>query len=238
MPPWAKILSATIFSVVASEVLMAVVEFASGEPIPRLYWAFGALCPLVISAPIAAILVRQSERNRLLGVKLARAYEQMKQLAEVDQMTGALNRAAFIDRAAAALARGPGHVVLFDIDRFKAINDRHGHAAGDDALRSLAAQVRALIGSGDLFGRIGGEEFALYLPAADQMLALAAAERIRAAVELLIVLDRDGAPIPLTISAGVAGGAAMRDIDEALHLADSAMYDAKRDGRNRVRLAA
>jgi diguanylate cyclase (GGDEF)-like protein len=121
-------------------------------------------------------------------------------------------------------------LVLCDVDGFKAINDEHGHDRGDAVLRDIAYELRKRLRSFELVYRLGGEEFLIVLPGIGLEGGVVTAERLREAVEQARPKD-----IPVTISLGVssASGAAV-DYDELFRAADAALYDAKRDGRNRV----
>ncbi len=174
----------------------------------------------------------------LLAADLAK---QMRRLAIMDPLTGILNRRGLEQSAAAAIANSqraglPLAVVIADLDRFKQINDTHGHAVGDEALQRFARHVEGAIRKGDLFGRLGGEEFALVLSNTSAASAMEVTERIRAGIER-IGAAVDGGPA-LTSSFGVAGLAA-GDVafDDPLLRADVALYRAKLAGRNRVMMA-
>ena len=166
--------------------------------------------------------------------------EEAIRLAETDPLTGLANRRAAmnaLDMALLASRVGKRSVALlvFDIDRFKPVNDRHGHLAGDEVLRRIAELAKRQARLGDCVARIGGEEFLWIMPGADDVLARDAAERLRWAVEAGTSL----APVPgVTVSVGWA----VHGIgDTSLSLfsrADAALYAAKREGRNRVRAAA
>lgn len=169
---------------------------------------------------------------------------QLKKLAIHDPLTGVLNRQAFAGdlrelAAQAARFRRPLQLVVFDLDHFKAINDRQGHLAGDAALKLVAGIVREHLDSADLFGRFGGDEF--LIACADQPLeaCVAIAEAIRAAVEGQA--PRHQPPLlGLTLSMGIAhvdAGRADYDTDALFAQADAALYEAKRRGRNRVVVA-
>jgi diguanylate cyclase (GGDEF)-like protein len=156
-----------------------------------------------------------------------------------DPLTGLANRRAFEEELAREVARAvragaPLAVVALDVDRFKAVNDRHGHAAGDAVLRELAARACAGVRAGDLAARIGGEEFALLLPGAALPDALELAERVRAAIAAASV-DVGGTPLAVTVSLGCAALAPGEPPAALLARADARLYEAKRDGRNRVR---
>ncbi len=234
MQPWLKVLIVVIFSVVATLLAMKALVLATGESIEGLYWAFAVLCPASISAPVGYVLVRQAEVNRRLNLELLVVQRELLTQADRDHLTGVLNRAAFYRLASTYGEDAPASVLLADIDHFKAINDRYGHAAGDQALRLVASTLQAALRPDDLLGRVGGEEFAILLSGMPQALALVIAERARGAIAALSMRAADGSPIALSISIGVAGLSAGAPLDAVLAQADAAMYAAKRNGRNRV----
>ena len=126
-------------------------------------------------------------------------------------------------------------VLAVDVDFFKAINDTHGHDAGDKVLQELAARLREHTRSIDLCCRIGGEEFIVVLPNTDTSTAEKIGERLRRAVASKSFGIGAASPVPVTISAGIASLAEMDDtLEKLLKRADSALYRAKREGRNRV----
>jgi diguanylate cyclase (GGDEF)-like protein len=155
-----------------------------------------------------------------------------------DPLTGLANRRAFDEdlvREAARAARSgaPLSVVVLDVDRFKAVNDTHGHSAGDAVLRAVAARAEAAIRAGDLLARIGGEEFAILLAGADLARAVEAAERIRAALAASPV-EAAGRALAVTASFGCAALAPGEAPHALVARADACLYEAKRDGRDRV----
>ena len=164
---------------------------------------------------------------------------ELERLARIDPMTELLNHRSFFAEADRALewvrrTGQPAAMILFDLDRFKVLNDTQGHAAGDAALIAVAELLRAEHRANDAIGRLGGEEFALVVRDADIAAGRRAAERLRAALAALEVLH-DGTTISLTASFGVAELCATDDRpDAAVRRADAAMYAAKRLGRNRV----
>ncbi|MDB5959030.1 MAG: hypothetical protein JWP59_324 [Massilia sp.] len=162
----------------------------------------------------------------------------MVQLATIDSLTGLINRHAFFDRtdSARALAsrqRSPIALMMIDIDHFKRINDCFGHATGDEALVLFSATAGSTLREDDLLGRLGGEEFALVLPATDLEGAILAAERLRVTVAAA-VLPTSGGDYSMTISVGVVVIDPNEHINAALARADHALYAAKTGGRNRV----
>jgi diguanylate cyclase (GGDEF)-like protein len=156
--------------------------------------------------------------------------------SRVDPLTGALNTRGVLEafereRARAARTGSPLSIAFIDLDEMKLVNDRLGHAGGDEMLKTLSSSVLATIRETDVFGRVGGDEFALILPDTDEQRALMAIQRLRA-----VVNGRTGEEIPyISVSVGVV--TFRRDppgASDALRAADSLMYVAKRAGGNRV----
>ncbi|MFP5409382.1 MAG: diguanylate cyclase [Gammaproteobacteria bacterium] len=172
--------------------------------------------------------------------ELTEANERLEALASIDALTGASNRRHFLEQARIEISRAgrqgvPLSLVMLDIDLFKSVNDRFGHEIGDKVLESLAGVIRATLRSGDLFARIGGEEFALLLPGQDLSEAAQMAERLRQRVEHS---EAPGCPVGVTVSAGVSGLVGDADeIGDLLRRADQALYQAKHQGRNQVCVA-
>ena len=163
-----------------------------------------------------------------------------KTAASMDPLTGMLNRRGFAEATSRVIEREanagrPATVLIFDIDHFKSINDRFGHPAGDEVLRLFATIVLNTLRITDLSGRIGGEEFAAFLPCPLEE-GVIAAERVREAFESSGIVVEDG-PVDTTVSIGVAGGPAGTELEVLLAAADAALYQAKRNGRNRVEAA-
>ena len=161
----------------------------------------------------------------------------VKHAAETDHLTGIANRAAFDARVAALHRSVAGWFLVVDIDHFKSVNDRNGHAVGDVALVAVAQSLCMMVGLGDVVGRIGGEEFAVFLSKADANTAVATAEAIRRAVAALTIRGADGKIISLTVSIGIKSGSGL-SVADGLSRADQAMYRAKQGGRNQVQIAA
>ena len=180
---------------------------------------------ILIGLPVVALMLA------VIG-RLDRAQRQLAVLATTDLLTGLPNRRAFFERGEALGERGKV-VLMVDIDHFKEINDRFGHAAGDRCLVALADRLRELHETGHLVGRIGGEEFALVLADVTRPEARQIGERLARG----FVVDPDdppGEPIPMTVSVGASCRARAQSLDEALHRADLALYEAKRAGRSRL----
>ena len=173
-----------------------------------------------------------------------RIYESEKtleKLAHVDSLTGLPNRRAFEAALESVFARlerygEPGCLLAVDVDHFKRINDEHGHAAGDDALRAVANVMAQAVRPFDKVFRTGGEEFFVVMPQTGPEAARLAAERIRTAVEAVLV-EHNTVQFRLTISVGVAGMKPGERAETAIEAADAALYRAKTAGRNRVEVA-
>ena len=169
-----------------------------------------------------------------------RAVKAHKEAASIDPLTGMFNRRGFAEATARVIEREanagrPVTVLIFDIDHFKSINDRFGHAAGDEILKLFAIVVTNSLRMTDLSGRIGGEEFAALLPCSIEE-AVHAAERVRESFAASGIAV-DDAPVDTTVSIGIAGGPPGTELEVLLAAADAALYQAKRSGRNRVEAA-
>jgi diguanylate cyclase (GGDEF)-like protein len=161
-----------------------------------------------------------------------------KSAARVDPLTGAANRRAFIEHAERSLADSrrsdvPLSLIFFDLDHFKAVNDTDGHAVGDEVLCRFTDVARRHLRQGEVFARIGGEEFAVVLPRVSAAAAFAIADRIRAAFhESARTLDQ--LSVDVTVSAGIAAADGRSTFDTIMRAGDEALYRAKSRGRNRV----
>jgi diguanylate cyclase (GGDEF)-like protein len=186
---------------------------------------------------MASVTVITGELHKLRG-QLVNAVATIRTLATTDELTLLANRRHMRDLLAVEQQRRsacPHHVcvALIDIDFFKAINDKYGHAAGDAVLRSFAREAGATLRSADTLARWGGEEFLLLMPDTKLDEAMAVLERIVARIGAMAVSDVDP-QLRITFSAGVAASLPLERFDEAIHRADEAMYRAKAMGRNRV----
>ncbi|HST45834.1 MAG TPA: GGDEF domain-containing protein, partial [Luteimonas sp.] len=181
-------------------------------------------------------------RLALFNIEQALSAINLRRSAELDALTGAFNRRTidqWLVRCFADADRDgqPVSVLFVDMDHFKLINDRHGHAAGDQCLREVARTLRATLADGDLLGRYGGEEFIAVLPGRGGAAGRVVGEQLRAAVERMRC-EWEGQPLQLSVSVGVATrlreeGTPAETVDRA----DKALYTAKRSGRNRVHVA-
>jgi len=228
---WRLVASCTGVAVCASAAMSCCYAAALGLSIPHL------LAPGVVIPAVVAPLMSWSVGRHAVSLQMARA--ELERLAHTDALTGALNRRGFMEFAQRAFERRREersvHLVLLDIDRFKAINDGHGHAAGDAAIAHAVALMREIFEPIDgRIGRCGGDELAILIVGVPASLVSAAAEGLRMATERRPVVYEEEF-ITMTISVGVA---VMFDDDADLNAvllrADRALYAAKSQGRNRV----
>lgn len=171
-------------------------------------------------------------------LKAEQQAEQLKELAITDELTGLYNRGHLLRSAEIEMTRlidenKPFSLLLFDIDLFKAVNDSHGHAAGDQVLAGVAKTFLKQARNTDVVARIGGEEFAMLLPGANLAYAHGVAERLRSAIAQQD-FSEVAQGLQITISIGLAQGAKGCTISETHGYADAALYEAKKTGRNRV----
>lgn len=202
--------------------------------IEMLHFAFAAVVMVatsMLSIRMGTLRVRLAQRK----LELQRALVTIRELAQVDELTRLSNRRHILETliAAQARARRSGQalsVVLVDLDHFKAINDRHGHAAGDAVLCEFGGALRASLRDSDAAGRWGGEEFLLLLPETSAAAAVAIIDRLRDAVARL-PFDHVAPGLRISFSAGVTECGAAEASDAAIERADRAMYQAKQAGR-------
>jgi two-component system cell cycle response regulator len=168
----------------------------------------------------------------------------LEQLAQTDPLTQLLNRRALTERITAEMERALRYdstmaLLMIDLDHFKRVNDTYGHLVGDDVLRDVGQLLSDTIRTSDIVARYGGEEFLVLLPETDDGGAESFAERIRDAIALhLFASDSVAEPLRLTASVGVAvyPAARIESVEDLFARADAALYRAKADGRNRVRM--
>ncbi len=202
---------------------------------------FGSVWLTVLS--FEALLFTIAIAFILLAMAKERTEYRHKTAAMVDPLTGIANRRAFLAEGTRVMKRQsvdgrPGAVLLIDLDHFKSINDRFGHAIGDRVLQVFAESASANVKTTDLIGRLGGEEFAAVLYDVDRERALIMAERIRSAFAAAAV-EVDGRPVMATVSVGmVFNEDSTFDVSALLAQADQALYHAKERGRNRVEIAS
>lgn len=227
-------------------VVFVVMALAMGFDFDRpirlgLFWAisvsFSAVIPMLVTPLIGTSIIK-------VVSNLDRLSSELERMAETDQLTRLLNRRGFESASQRVLeelaaSQSPAALLLCDIDHFKSLNDRFGHAFGDASLQAAAATLCETLESyGAVVARHGGEEFVALLPGLGQREAMAAAEDVRRLCENRAV-THDDKQAHFTMSVGVAvASASLRDMALMMREADQALYRAKREGRNRVVAAA
>jgi two-component system cell cycle response regulator len=199
------------------------------------------LAPRVPEHKNDRLLVNTIARELGGALRVATLVEESRWMATTDALTGLLNRRAFLESTGREVARARRYndqlsVILLDVDHFKNINDRRGHAAGDVVLTALGRLLSAAVRTCDIVARWGGEEFVLVLPSTGLEGAEQVAERVREQLAASLMLDPRGDAVPVTASFGVAQLATGESLEQLIDRADRAMYTAKSGGRNRVAL--
>ncbi len=231
---------ATAVSVACTFLLMRL--FFPGGQGMALALAIATIVPVAVSVPTTSYLYRQREKINRLHRDLQAAHEELKGLhekaehrASIDQMTGLLNRESFLTKTKFRRRKADaGFLLMIDVDHFKQINDTHGHQAGDKALLLIVSVLSKHIRRSDILGRLGGEEFALFLADLEPERAWEMAEDIRRGVEAIVFRPRAGVAHPLTVSIGIAPAPPRERMYAIMNHADDSLYAAKRSGRNRV----
>ncbi len=208
--------------------------------------------------PIGVLLLASAERiatedrrmiERLipgLSVALnnALSHERLQQVAAIDEMTGLSNRRSGLERLRQALKTSeqeqqPLGVVLFDIDRFKSVNDTYGHQIGDEVIHAVAVSATSSLRDGDTLMRYGGEEFLAILPGAGNATVREVAERIRRVVEsTTISVDQSEIRVTISLGAVTLDAEASTRLDDVIRQADAAMYESKKSGRNKLTVSS
>jgi diguanylate cyclase (GGDEF)-like protein len=178
----------------------------------------------------------------VVALENARLHRLVEEQARVDSLTDLANRRRLEETLRSELARaarfgGDLTFVLADLDNFKQVNDRYGHPAGDEVLQAFARVLEGAVRESDVAGRWGGEEFALVLTGTDAEGGAQLAERARVAFEAMRLRTPAGESLPVTASFGVAASAGNAEFETLVAAADSALYRAKRAGKNRVETA-
>lgn len=239
----------TLAAMVASVAIAALAMDLQGLPLAGNALLLSFLCPLFVAWPASAFNYWRKMKLKGLHGELAQAHDDLARAhrlladaharlavrASRDAMTGLLNRESFFQAVEDRHREGDaGHLLIIDADHFKAINDTHGHSVGDAALVAIAAAITRASGDDIIAGRIGGEEFAVCIPAGCGGSDREIAEAIRARVAELRFVGADGTPIALSVSIGCATFATCLPVASVLQLADKRLYAAKRGGRNSI----
>jgi diguanylate cyclase (GGDEF)-like protein len=235
---WGRIVLLTVLGTlccIAGTFILDSYSFATNS------WRWGVdpvndvVIPLVIAPPFFLYLLSKLR-------ELAIAHRELMVVASTDPLTSCLNRRAFtamvdryLDRIEERQSERRGALLVIDVDHFKTINDRFGHDRGDQALMAVASTIRSSLREPDVFGRIGGEEFSVFLPSASPESADRVAERIRANI-CAAEINLDGEDCRLSVSIGGVTFDRDTSFSELYRYADQRLYAAKRGGRNRVEM--
>ncbi|ATU92932.1 GGDEF domain-containing protein [Phyllobacterium zundukense] len=229
-----------VISVACSLLITGIMMTANDMHDPRGY-VIATVCPLLISPAISFLVFRQAEKLRLTLETLNRVMQELEitnaklyEKSSRDSMTGLLNRETFFNYVDRVRAQQAGSLLIIDADHFKKINDMHGHYNGDGALMAIAQCISGCIGQADSIGRIGGEEFAVYLATDNENQVKSIAETIRSKVNDIEFRTPENERVPLSVSIGGIVGVSSGDIADYFQIADRRLYEAKRNGRNCV----
>lgn len=237
-----KTLAVAVLSLLASLLISFAFVPMMGGKVAGAGLVMTIVCPIVISIPASLLHFWQAEKLRAANTALVRArdelagaYSRLQHQARRDALTGVLNRTAFVTELEAQSRAGiHGGLLFLDLDHFKSVNDRFGHATGDKALALVGALLSGLSKESDLVGRLGGEEFAVFLREASPERMLDHSQTIREAVKAIDLRTPTGIRIALGISIGAFHCAPRFDPVEALAASDRNLYRAKSAGRNTV----
>jgi diguanylate cyclase (GGDEF)-like protein len=237
---WARVTLWTVLGTIGCVVITLLVDSvnlaAESQPMRLRGMMIDILLPMLLASPLLFFFTSKLR-------DLAIANEKMSELAMTDSLTAVLNRGAFTSQVEARLMsrrsgddRRNGALLIIDADNFKAINDTYGHDGGDDALRTIAGSIRRVLRRSDLVGRMGGEEFGVFLEGCTRTEVESIAERIRMTVAR--TMPPPTTPnLRLSVSLGGAFYCEVPQFRALFRLADQQLYLAKRAGRNRVAIA-
>lgn len=237
-----KSLLITLFAVVTSTTAAYFSSAEFGPLVQQDAVKDAILISIFVALPISYYIQLQSlelsKANKALQLaneKLEEDHKQAMERASLDAMTNVFNRMAFVREVETrGKVASQGVMLMLDADNFKKINDKYGHAAGDLALKRLSEVMKSNTREQDIIGRLGGEEFGIYLPEADLERGHQVAERIRLSVESVVLTTDDGISFGVTISAGASFTADQLEVEKLMRLADACLYAAKDAGRNQV----
>lgn len=231
---WATIIRWTLFVTIGSVALSAavtqIIMSTLSNGLSGAGLAAAVILPILLGTPVIFYHLLRLQQLRL-------ANEKLQVLASTDWLTTCLNRRAFTHLVTDRLGEtGAGALLVIDADHFKVINDSHGHDRGDEALQLVADTIASNVREGDIVGRIGGEEFGVFLLDAGRETTRSVAERIRRAVAGASFAP-DGVAHPLSVSVGATYFDSGITFTELFRIADQLLYGAKQKGRNRVEVA-
>lgn len=223
---WRRTLLILALSTLGSWVLSELIMFSLGQGMNDVGMVLALGMPTVLGGPILFYL-------QIKSAQLREANGRLEALASTDWLTGLLNRRSFTTRVGDALGKAGGTLLVIDADHFKTVNDRFGHERGDEVLQMIAGAIREGVRDTDLVGRLGGEEFGVFLDGAGFEAASRIAERIRVGVNSLFV-SSETVVQRLSISVGGVVATDGASFAQLFRIADERLYQAKHAGRNRI----
>ncbi|MGB3626699.1 MAG: GGDEF domain-containing protein [Henriciella sp.] len=231
----------TLFTLALSQIVTGLAILVCDIPnyilseVVVIWFALAAICATTVTFPLALVFQRERKKLALAIHQLEEVHAEHARRARLDPLTGLLNREAFLSRISRYQERQvSGAMLMIDIDHFKQINDTYGHHAGDKALQLIAGALNEATRDEDIVGRIGGEEFGIFVPGENIELARLIAERVRLAIAGIEFEPEANTTARITASIGVAPGTVSSQTSDLLRMADKRMYAAKHSGRNRV----
>ena len=215
--------------------LSMIISIIRSEPIGLTGIALSLILPMITAFPTMTVVFHRNSQLAKAFTDLEKAHQELQARSKIDYMTGLYNREAFFEMMRNVRSRlDSGALLLIDADHFKNINDQYGHTVGDRALKLIAFALQNVTRKGDLVGRVGGEEFCVYLPNASRAAAISVGERIRVEIENTPFYISQNHVEPLTISAGGALAHKSDSNSQIFSRADHCLYEAKNLGRNCV----
>ncbi len=228
------VLLITMVSIISSLIVTFVIAEGFGNGMDAINVACAVIAPALIGPMVTWYIVG-------LLLKINQLEQEQRSLATFDALTGLLSRRAFLEQATHALHLAPAGQIIalayLDIDNFKQLNEQYGHAGGDAVLKALGILLQHLIRKHDIAGRLGGEEFAIFLPAVSKDATYQILERIRCAIAQQVTVF-EGQPIQYTVSIGLSlyPKSSSTQLEALITHADRALFDAKRQGKNCIAL--
>ncbi|UDL89463.1 GGDEF domain-containing protein [Mesorhizobium sp. PAMC28654] len=221
--------------IAVSQILSFAIRASAGQPFTLFVFAMNSILPVVTAFPAAFIIFLQNGKLKRALAELSRAHAQLHEKYRRDGLTGFLSREAFFEQMKQSRRQSDaGALLLIDADHFKRINDTFGHLTGDEALVMISRTIHGSIRELDFVGRVGGEEFCVFLPDTSREEAATIAERVRATVEQIDFRPDGSRAHRLTVSIGVAMAQAGQSRTQLMRQVDRCLYEAKEQGRNRV----
>ncbi|WP_245571877.1 GGDEF domain-containing protein [Microvirga subterranea] len=225
----------TLAIVAVSQIVSFSIRYSSGQPFTWFVFMMNSILPTLTALPGSLYIFRQNARLQKALDDMTVLHKEVSRRATIDAMTGLLNRETFLTQLREIRRSAPdGVLLLIDADNFKAINDQYGHAAGDLALMIISDRLRHADSTSYLTGRIGGEEFAVYLPDTSMERGVEIAEQYRIQIERAEFKPDGEVRHRLTVSIGAAPVRPGTKVSDVMREADQNLYEAKSKGRNRT----